>query len=376
MKCLVKTVVVFILLSAAAAQNAANPKRLWSVDLSKDSDFQTRLKASETVLRPPTLDFVSNEQIIVSFDDNVPTMDMPIMNPFGFHVLQVSSDSGKVGKRLLFEVLNDTSQAVPTSSGGFVVLAGEKLQKYSNTFEKGLGIPTPLNLHGQPTKMIFTDRVFFNPHYEMWQVDVAPSGQQLVLTHRETPKQMEISWVRSSDFTVVATQKVKPSRYVSGGDDSALLWDLKSRVTSDGKQTPFCVGSVQCWRAYFVTDDLLLLDEGKQYEIVTLGGKRLAGGHLNVNISQFSRSMNAPRFAYATGHYKGSGFPIQTQFAPEMRVGIFDWGRMKQVAEISFAKPEQPVMTGFRQSAIALSHDGRSVAVLIDSVLSLYQLPE
>jgi hypothetical protein len=134
-------------------------------------------------------------------------MDMPIMNPFGFHVLQVSSDSGKVGKRLLFEVLNDTSQAVPTSGGGFVVLAGEKLQKYSNTFEKGLGIPTPLNLHGQPTKMIFTDRVFFNPHYEMWQVDVAPSGQQLVLTHRETPKQMDISWVRSSDFTVVATQK-------------------------------------------------------------------------------------------------------------------------------------------------------------------------
>jgi hypothetical protein len=86
--------------------------------------------------------------------------------------------------------------------------------------------------------------------------------------------------------------------------------------------------------------------------------------------------MNAPRFAYATGHYKGSGFPNQTQFAPEMRVRIFDWGRMKQVAEISFAKPEQPVMTGFRQSAIALSHDGRSVAVLIDSVLSLYQLPE
>jgi hypothetical protein len=67
--------------------------KLWSVDLSTDKDFQGRLKPPEEILRPPTLDFLNGDQIIVAFDDNAISIPSPEMAPFGFHVLEVGASS-------------------------------------------------------------------------------------------------------------------------------------------------------------------------------------------------------------------------------------------------------------------------------------------
>jgi hypothetical protein len=95
---------------------------------------------------------------------------------------------------------------------------------------------------------------------------------------------------------------------------------------------------------------------------------------LNLEASPFHRAANVNRFAYATGRYKGSGFPLKTHFAAHMEVKVFDWSTMKQVGSIVFDEPEKSVSSGFKESAIALSPDGRRLLVLIRSTLNLYKL--
>jgi hypothetical protein len=41
---------------------------------------------------------------------------------------------------------------------------------------------------------------------------------------------------------------------------------------------------------------------------------------------------------------------------------------------VSFDEPEKPVSSGFKESTIALSPDGRRLLVLIGSTLNLYKL--
>jgi hypothetical protein len=351
--------------------------KLWSVDLSKDQDFQRRSQAPEVVLRPPTLDFLNEDQIIVAFDDNAISIPSSEMTPFGFHVLEVGATSGSLGSKLLFKVLVDTSQVEATGDGNFLVLAGEELKKFSSSFKEIASLPAPLKLHGEPTNQQIWGRTFPNPRYEAWQMDVAPGGREFVLAHVKNPQEMELSWLRTDDFATIATVQGRPSNQqgMSAGNQAVWLFPYGwAKLLSSSGQEPYLCD--RCLRGYFLTDDLVFLDERGKYEIKTLSGETRARGKLQIGAFPFSRASNAARFAYATGHAKGSGFPLQTHFARHMEVKVFDWSAMKQIGEISFDRPEQPensVSSGFKESAIALSPDGRRLLVLTGSTLSLYK---
>lgn len=352
--------------------------KLWSVDLAKDHDFLNRSRSSVAILRPPSLDFLNDDQIIVAFDDNAMSVPSPNLTPFGFHVLEVAATSGSVGRKLSFQVLVNSSQAEATNDGNFLVLAGEELKKYSSSFKEVASFPTLLMLHGQPTDQHIGERHFLNPHFERWRMDVAPGGGEVVLAHVKDPWKMELSWLRTSDFSTIATLQAAPVEQQGMSAANKAVWLLPfgggRLLLSSGQEVNLCD---HCFKVYFLTEDLLFLDERDKYEIKTMSGEAKAKGKLRTGISQFYRAAHASRFAYATGHYKGSGFPLQTHFAPHMQVKVFDWSTMKQVSEVSFDRPEQPensVSTGFRDSAIALSPDGQRLLVLTGSILSLYKL--
>lgn len=359
-----------LLVGSALAQNLT---KLWSANLATDQDFQRRLHTPEILLRPPAVDFLNDSQIIVSFDDKSISIPSPDLTPFGFHVLEVEAQSGTLGRKLSFKVLVDTSQAEATGDGNFLVLAGEELKKFSGSFKQIATIPTPLQLHGQPTEMHSSGGTFLNERYEYWNMDVAPGGRVFVLAHIKKPHEMELRWVRTSDFAVTATAETQPSSEMSSGSQAVLLFQHnKLLVTSSGHQVPICG---RCLRAYFITDDLIFLDERDKYEIKSTSGEVRASGKLQQEAFPFHRSMNSSRFVYETGSYKGSGFPLRTHFAAHMAVRVFDWSAMKQVAEISFDEPEKAVSSGFKESAIALSPDGHRLLVLNNSILNCYRLP-
>jgi hypothetical protein len=361
-----------------ALTNLVFPQRvvkLWSVDLSEDQDFQRRSQASEALLKPPTLDFLNEDQIIVAFDDNDMSIPSPEMTPLGFHVLEVEASSGRLGKKLSFKVLVNTSQAEATGDGSFLVLAGEALKKFSRSFNEVASLPTPLRLHGQPTEQLTGGRLYLNPRYETWHMDVAPGGRELVLAHVKNPREMEVSWLRTSDFTTIATVAGEPlnQQGMSAGNQAVWMfpWGWAKLLSSSGEESSLCD---HCRRGYFLTDSLVFLDERDKYEIKTTSGETRASGKLRVEAFPFHRAAVATRFAYATGHYRGSGFPLSTHFAAHMEVKVFDWSTMKQVGAVSFDQPEKQISSGFKQSAIALSRDGRQLLVLTGSTLNLYKL--
>ena len=368
-------VLLLILASAASSQDLA---KMWSIDLSKDRDFQQRLQASEALLRPPTLDFLSQDQVILAFDDNSISNLTLKMRPFGFNVLEVEASSGQLKRRLSFRVLLDTSQAKATGDGSFLVLAGEELKKFSDSFEEIASMATPLELHGQPTEQRTGGRTFFNPHYETWRMDVAPGGKEVALVHVRGPKVMEVSWLRTNDFATIAAVDGEPSdqQGISAGNQAIWLFPYgwSRLLLSSGQELSLCD---RCWRGYFLTDDLVSLDERDKYEVESISGKTKSGGKLQGGTSNFCRAANESRFAYATGNYKGAGFPLRTHFAAHLDVKVFDWNLMKQVGEVSFDRPEQPensVTSGFRQTALALSPNGQRLLVLTGAILSLYQV--
>jgi hypothetical protein len=373
MRAVMQLGILFLVLAHPAFPQ--NVVKLWSVDLSKDQDFQRRGQASEAFLKPPTLDFLNADQIIVAFDDNAMSIPSPEMTPFGFHVLEVDAISGRLGKKLSFNVVVNTSQAEATGDGNFLVLAGEELKKFSHSFSEVAFLPTPLRLHGQPTEQRTGGQIYLNPRYETWHMDVAPGGRELVLVHVKNPREMEVSWLRTSDFTTIATVEREPSNQegMSAGNQAVWLFPYgpAKLLSSTGQESSICD---LCLRGYFLTDNLMFLDERDKYEIKTISGEARASGKLRVEAFSFYRAAVAPRFAYATGHYRGSGFPLRTHFAAHMEVKVFDWSTMKQVGAVTFDEPEKPVSSGFKQSAIALSPDGRRLLVLTGSMLNLYKL--
>jgi hypothetical protein len=356
-----------------ASALSENPVKLWSVDLSRNQDFQKRMQTPEVLLDPPIIDFINDKQIIVSFEDDDPWSPDPNRKPFGFHVLEVEANSGMLGRKLSFEVLT-ASQTMAASDDTFLVLAGEELKRFSNSFQQVAGLPTPLKLHGRPTEQTAGDRSFLNPRYETWQMDMAPGGRVVVLAHSKGPRDTEFRWLRTEDFTTVATTQVERFRWRMSAGNRAVLSSRNpdTMLISSSQQTSICA---RCASAYFINDDLIFLDEGNKYEIRTVSGKTQASGKLNREAFPFHRAANATRFAYATGVYKGSGFPLQTHFAAHMAVRVFDWSTMRRVTEIGFDEPEKAVSSGFKESAIALSPDGRRLLVLNDSMLNCYRLP-
>lgn len=374
---------VFLFLCLGVGCDTQTPSRthgavlLWTVDLSRDADFKTRLQEDPTLLRPPTINFLTANQILLAFDDKV-VLPAPVLKPFAFHVVEINSESGTKGKSLSFPVTLDLSQVEVIAGGNFLVLAGEKLIKYSDDFKEVSSLAIPLSLHGQPTEQILGGITFWNPRYETWQIHVAPRGETVLLEHINKPMHMEFQWLQASDFSSVQKMTSDVTRYIAdAGNRDVLVNDLPPRgpflLSPDSRSSIGKNGE----SARMISENLFFIDQGSSYEIRTASGEVRANGSLEAGADPVRRSMNSTRFAYSTGAYDGQGFPLQTNFpSVHMDVRVFDWKEMKQVANVSLHKAATGnVSTGYRQSAIALSPDGKLLAILDDSTLSCYRLP-
>jgi hypothetical protein len=368
-------------LETSFARGRTESAPVWTIDLSIDPDFIKRAHAENpTLLRPPILDFLDEGHIIVAFDDNSSALSGLEMRPFGFHVLKVDAAAGELGRKLSWQVQNHTSQAVSVEKSNFLVLVGEHLKVVSNKFEELGSIPVLLRLHGKPTPMHLASGLFLNQDFDRWQMDVAPGGATVCLAHYEGPD-VTVKWLRSSNLGQFgsATFSGAGLKDLSAGNESALIFVhtlSPMLLTRSGEHRTLV--EYRPGMARVLTDDLIFLAMRTKYKIVTTSGEVRSSGKLKIGAYQFCRSSGADRFAFTTGFYKGSGFPLQTEFAPQMTVHIFDAKTLKQVTEKTFHEPAVPAggsSHGFRQSAIALSPDGHRLLVLINSRLSLYRIP-
>lgn len=363
------------------AEKHGSPKQLWSVDLSIDSDFSKREHADNHLdLRPPYLGFLDNERIVIAFDDNSRALSGFEMRPFGFHVLEAAATSGRLGAKRSWQVQNSTSQVVPTRNGRVLVLVGEQLKEFSSDFSEIVSVSTPLELHGKPTPMHLRSGLFLNPDFERWQIDVAPNGNAVVLAHYVGP-QTTIEWLDSSNLQRMNSVNFNGPglKTTFAGDDFALVTVHNLPpvfLTRSGEQRKLCDCGQELARV--ATKELIFVATRTEYRLVTSTGELRQSAKLKLVGREFDRAAELDRFAYTTGFYKGSGFPVQTSFAPQMTVHIVDSTTLKEIAQTTFKQPTVPKggwPSGFGESAIAVSPDGQRLAVLIDSALTVYAIP-
>jgi hypothetical protein len=348
------------LFATGCKQRAPIPDKVWSIDLASDEDFRQRLGVSEVLLDPPIIAFLNNGQLICSFYKGAKVGTGEEVVPNGFHVLEIAAVDGSFGNKLTFNGYETEYKALPVADGGFVVFAGDKLQKFNNQFEPGPSYSTA--------------RLQAGESFDRWRVDVSPTQNTvLVYSHQPGNGNATWTWLRTTDLAPVKSIEAPLVNTIQASDTAGMFDDPSARKI----QQPTELRTV-CSRcnAYFLTDDLLFLDKDDKYTIETVGGVSRASEPLGYGGLDFARSAHATRFAYMTGHYIGHGFLIQTNFdRVTSRIRVWDWSTNKVVGEIDVNEPIGNPSAGLSISALALSPDGRYLAVLLHHTLSLYRLP-
>lgn len=370
--------ITFASYSGAFAQTA---ELLWIHDLSKDVGFSDRLHESPLLLRTPNVAYLNSQQILVSYDDGIVSQAGPTLKPFAFHIIEMDARSNQTTRHMSLPTLTDSSEMRITNDESFVVLAGEDLTKYSSDFRKLLSFPTPLLLHGQPTKQLFGKMEFWNPHFEGWTMDISPSGEVVLLVHhdqgRKEYERNDFQWLSARDFSRVLSLRSGPLALSQAGTNDAITYlpsnGLLPVLISPKGITPICTG---CSSASFISDDLFFITKDSEFQIVDSSKKIIARGPITASAATAQRALRAKRFAYSTGFYQQSGVSRSNKFTSvHMDVRVFDWSKMRQVAEVGVDKRVDDVSAGFKQSAVALSPNGRELLILDDSKLSCYRLP-
>ena len=345
-----------------SARGAQYPQKLWSVDLAANEDFQKRLSVLEVSLDAPYINFLSNSQIICEFYDGEKGGYNLSMPPSGYHVLEIDASNGAFGRQLNFQPVDDHSRALPMDDDSFVVFTGKDLKKFNNEFAPDVSYATPREEVGD-----VLDR---------WLVDVAPSSQTVLVYHgRPGDSQGRWTWLRAKDLTIASSIQGPLAMMVRASDTGALFGggiNEMQLLSVLGKSAAICA---RC-NAYFLSDDLIFVDEGKSYTIQTTTGENRRIGDLGIGGGKFAQAAHSPRFAYVTGGIVGWGFPIQTHFNKiSAKIRVWDWITNKVIAQMDVNEPAGNPSAGLAQMALALSPDGKYLAVLLHHTLTLYRLP-
>ncbi len=341
--------------------SAKTPTPLWSIDLAADKDFQKRLNFSEVLLSPPSLNFLSNSQLICDFYSGEMNGIYDSSSLPGYYVVEINLHSREIGRKLEFTVQENDFRTMAVADGGFLVLSHKDLQKFSGQFVPGASYATA-RVHGKE----YFDRRF---------VDVAPGGQTALLyNHRLDDQQGSWTWLRTSDLTTIKSMQGPRTGLIRASDQAGIFYGTDDReMLLDGKTNVLCT---RC-DSHFLTNDLLFLAKEQSYAIQTVSGNEQGSGTLDIQAHNFARAAQATRFAYSTGHYVEHVFPIQTEFdSITCKIMVVDWKTNKPVAEIDINEPAGNPSAGLAQLALALSPDGQYLAVLLHQKVTLYRLPE
>jgi hypothetical protein len=346
---------------------------LWQTDFSALPDFAPRLSQSEMLLRPVSLDFLDNSELVMAFDDGGPSQASAEPVHLGFHVDEISAISGTLGRTLRFRTTNDLSTAKRIDGDRFMVSAAGKLTVYSNTFAALKVLDAPVSPSDLSASKNTGGSSPSEDIRESWRMDVAPGDKTILVVHNTSPQNAEMSWLSAADMSLVQVQTTKKWKEFRAADRGALLVDpLNAVFLSPGQQRVVCT---KCNGAYLVTDDIVFIDYGDHFDMSELGGKAIMRGKLDVNVQNFARSANSSLIAYVTGAYRGYGLPLRTHFSSvRVDIRVLDWAKREQIANIRMEKPTGSESVGFSQLAIALSPDGRTLAVFDGRKLSGYRI--
>jgi hypothetical protein len=378
------SVTLFVLLSVSVffGENARPGRVVWRADLNQVPAFKARMaiKYPES-LRRPSLHFVDARTLVLAFDDNnlwAPAaqltekihLDESGAKKFKFNATFFDATTGKYQDNLSWETTDIKSMLAPTSDGKFLVLADEALHLYLGTQE----------LHQEKTPKSNqypfdgTLKSLMVKNGEYWEFSISPIKDVVVLRHRDH-KKSEFHWLDADTLSEISDSKMDNVWDFAGSSNQLVTVTPRTGragfaevrvVEKDGDWKKICDCQPNLFS--FLSNEKILLAPWRSLQIVNLGGEILWQRKIPGVVGMFSEAAKALRIAYAYQTGSGNGGTTLT-------VVVFDWQTMKEIEHITFEhQAKTPVDIGFNHANIALSPDGRQLAIVRDSVLELINL--
>ncbi|HEY6970237.1 MAG TPA: hypothetical protein VJA94_13605 [Candidatus Angelobacter sp.] len=196
----------------------------WIVDLKKTlgyQDFSRPVSSSEAWKSQQGIAFLTPDELaIYQVTENVSLTDQrSVAHSYSLHTVILDARDGHEIKTLQVPSGLETAKLMPTRGGGFLVRARDVVSLYSSKFEQVASRKLP---PGKDTA------------FDEWQVDVSPSGAQVMLVHRqvwndekgeEKDARADVEVLDSETFKTVKSFSVPWLEEWSAGDNLIITED-------------------------------------------------------------------------------------------------------------------------------------------------------
>ena len=387
------TAVSVLLTSSLGKSEDTKPD--WSINLTTVAAYREYMQRSSPI-EHAQIAFIAENKIAVSFLAHRPSGDsLPLV------CIIIDGDSRTFEKSFVWNTpykdYNNTSTwalhrwVTPTNHGEFLVFTGSKLIRYHGSFEA-----LQERAIADPLKTTFTLSPMRNLLLVSDFVRTGKFRETIVSTEdlnneKEFGEEMRGSSGIADDGAVLLLMAKEPET-VSGCRTPLANWDSPSRKTEcgpyrlpKGQAAYVCTSASSCSMVSpgspmpaFV-DSNIIFDPGNSHDFALKDRAAkivYQGAYSNLKNEAgqgpISRDASSQRFSFGSGFLAVSPLPAATVTTTE-RVHVFDLTAMKPVLTLTFrTKGDHP----FPSFGHAISPDGIRLAVLRDSVLDLYRLPD
>lgn len=330
----------------------------------------------------PQLAFIGPSMLSISFDDDAQTLmtNVDQLRHFHFRTIFVNAEDGEFNDNhdLSWPTMDDDSKLLPMQTGGFVVVAGQHLYRYSPDFQLVRDVPAP-DASSAASEFGYKPPTKFVWQIEHWYAQEDPSEEFIILCHA-TDNVVTYFWINGDTLNVLRSQSPDPHNWSYGFSASkdALVLHSESKMFIShlgGIWEPFCP-SYENAVATFVAKDRVFVDasgtEGNRLVLVTDHCAQLMQLPAATAGSQVAaRSQSGSRIAINESHMEN------TLHGVIFTVGLHVWDVVQAEEILSFSlrpKPQSGQIVRGPAFAAALSPDGKLLAILLGSKLMLYSV--
>lgn len=397
-------------MSLAQVRQISGPKPVWTFDLQASPEYAARIERMRKVFRPslprPQLAFLNAKTLAVSFCDGSWQDYLANTSREFFHFRTFFIDTEEhalTGPNLAWPTPDDDSALLPLADGGFFVLAGGQLIRYSSDFQLRKQTPVPAHPENEGEEFeTLNGRVNQIAH---WNAKEDPEEKIVTLTHYVWQKGTTYFWIDPESLRVLGatsnnTDKRRyavalsrtPSPQVIGSFNpermrtGAILpaseaviynaWGQPMIAYEDGSWQKFCSTFQISSSATFASDDKFFVHysrDGKVRNALVNSDCRVLLDLPGINNGEVdATSLSGNRIAISERRFGGTSF-FSRGMRAELKIRVWDLEPAGEVLKLTFSQEETgAVVHEVDDFGVAISPDGKLLAILVDSTLMLY----
>ncbi len=379
-KPLLSATVCLLLCGCSNVLSKPAPTPLWTTDLLQNPVYAQRAKLEGKPpvyhLASPQVAFLGSDTLAVSFTDDAQVMaNLSQLLHFHFRTIFLNAKDGKFEDReLSWPTMDSDAKLLPMKDGGFVVVAGQKLYRYSSDCQLSAQASMPADPDNDSgSEFGYEPSSIIPRQLTHWTAEEDPSEEFVVLRHT-TPKEISFFWLNNRLQVLEGPIKSEGSGVGFSASDEFILQGsfIGDRTGKWQLLCPAYKNSV----GTFVSEDKVFVTYNRsrttRYALAT------------TDCTQFSDLPGAPGWRVVARAASGNRVAISeasmkdTLSGAATTVNIHLWDTSSAQELLSFRlEPQVERGPWVRAPALvaAFSPDGKRLAVLFGTTLSLCVVP-